>query len=302
VGLSVAHVERRLPLWKVGQAWAGSLSMHEAPTAPVETRIDGYRYESFRTRHMLADLRFSSASTAPGCRLAPVSLPVVGGGRTSIGGPRDRPLVLITGSLTCPMTEASTPTVVDLHRDYGDRADFVLLSVREAHPGERLPQPLTQAGTETRAAELAAHHGVPFTVAIDTLDGVVHRQLDAKPNTVAVIDRDGVVVFRSMWASSERALRGALDTIVDGDRPPRDEDRAMLGPMASALPGIPAVMDRGGPKARRDLRRGAPPMAMMAWIARRVPLPGAKSRGMVAMLVPVMVTGVAVAALIVVFR
>lgn len=274
-------------------------SMQHSPTTDHDTAVRDYRYESFQTRHMLADMRFGSESVAPGDRLDPVTLRVLGGDTISIGGPRDRPLVLVTGSLTCPMTEASTPTVVDLHRDYGDRADFVLLSVREAHPGDQLPQPVTDADADARAADLAAHHSVPFTVAIDTLDGALHRQLDAKPNTVAIVDRDGVVAFRSIWASAEHALREALDAIVAGRAAPRSENRSMMGPMTTALPGISDVMDRGGSTARRDLRRSAPPMAMMAWIARHVPLASPRGRGIVAMLAPMVAMVVIVVAVLV---
>lgn len=75
--------------------------------------VHEYRYESFRMGHMLADMRFSSASVAQGERLDPVTLEVLGGGTISIGGPRDRPRVVTTGPLTCPMTEASTTSIIE---------------------------------------------------------------------------------------------------------------------------------------------------------------------------------------------
>lgn len=110
------------------------------------------------------------------------------------------------------------------------------------------------------------------------------------------------MTFRSIWASVEQPLRAAIDAAIS-DRPPtRTENGAMMGPMAAALAGVGGVMDRAGASARRDLRRGAPPMAMMAWIARHIPVGRPRTRGIVTMIVMMMamvalVLGVSVALL-----
>lgn len=229
-----------------------------------------YRYDAFRTRDMLADLRFGPAGVEPGQAIRPVTLPTAGGPPATIGGRRDRPMVVVTGSLTCPMTDASTPSMRRLHEQYGDRLDFLLVSAREAHPGEQLPQPKAESEPLARAEDLARFHEVAFPVAVDTLDGDVHQQLDLKPNTLVVLDQTGTVVFRSLWAGDHRHVREALDAAAAGRRPRRRESRAILGPMSGALPRIMEVTQRGGSTAWADLRRSAPPMAMMAWVAARL--------------------------------
>ncbi len=243
---------------------------------------------------MLADMRFGPRAVKTGERLRPVTLPLTNGASVTVGGEHDRPMVVVTGSLTCPMTEASTPSVRRLHQEYGTRIDFLMVSGREAHPGERLPQPKTDEAARARAEQLASFHDLVFPVAVDTLDGAVHQHLDLKPNTLVVLDETGTVVFRSLWAGDRRQVRAALDAAVAGDKPARSESRAMLGPMSGALPRISEVTRRGGSTAWADVRRSAPPMAMMAWLAARLPFGSEPVRGAVAMVAPalVMVAGI----------
>jgi hypothetical protein len=255
----------------------------------TSTGGDGYRYDTFRTRDMLADLRFGPRAVNPGESFSPVTLSMTNGESVTIGGERNRPMVVVTGSLTCPMTEASTPSMQRLHEEYGTRMDFLMVSGREAHPGERLPQPKTDHEARVRAEELASFHQVPFAVAVDTLDGAVHQHLDLKPNTLVVLDETGTVVFRSLWAGDHRHVRSALDAVVAGRTPARRESRAVLGPMSGALPRIREVTQRGGSAAWSDVRRSAPPMAMMAWLAARMPFGSRRLRGAVAMVAPAVV-------------
>lgn len=41
------------------------------------------------------------------------------------------------------MTASAGPALKRMHEEFGDRVGFVTLYVREAHPGERYPQPET---------------------------------------------------------------------------------------------------------------------------------------------------------------
>ena len=249
---------------------------------------------------MLADMRFGPRAVKPGERLSPVTLPMTNGASVTVGGERDRPMVVVTGSLTCPMTEASTPSVRRLHDEYGTHIDFLMVSGREAHPGEHLPQPKTDDAARARAHQLVTLHDLEFPVAIDTIDGAVHQQLDLKPNTLVVLDETGTVVFRSLWAGDHRQVRDALDAAAAGRKPARTESRAMIGPMSGALPKISEVTRRGGSTAWADVKRSAPPMAMMAWLAARLPFESGRVRGAVAMAAPALVMMVAVVSFLIV--
>jgi hypothetical protein len=257
-----------------------------------------YRYDRFTTKLLVQDMRFGSAALAPGDHLTIDAAADSDGGTVALRN-RERPLLLVTGSMTCPMTASSTPSVIRLHSEFGDRVDFALLSVREAHPGEHVPQPTDPAGVLAQARALRAHHDVPFPVLVDELDGRLHRLLDSKPNTAFLFDTDGRLVFRSLWASDERQLRSALAAVGSGSAPPRPQSRTMLRPMAQALGHAGEVIDRAGPRARTDLWRSALPMAFMARVAGAFRFLPPDRRGAVAMVGMMGAVAVGVAAMLI---
>jgi hypothetical protein len=230
------------------------------------TTSSTYRYERFRLHHMLADLRFAPTSPGPGNRVPPLDLHTVDGGPVRLGE-LDRPHLLVFGSNTCPMTASAAAPLIRLHRRFGHAVRFVLVQVREAHPGAHLPQPTTAGAKSAHARRLRDSLGVDFTVAVDDLDGQLHTTLDVKPNAAYLVDSDGTIVFRSLWASDERGLQQALEAVSEDRRPPRVESRRMLGPMLRAIGHIDPVLRCAGPGATRDLARSAPPMLLAARVA-----------------------------------
>jgi hypothetical protein len=234
---------------------------------PIESVVADYRYDRFTFRLLTEDLRFHEGVLAPGDVLTIDEMPESGGSVVRPVG-MGRPLLLVTGSMTCPMTASAMPGMLDLHREFRDRVDFALLSAREAHPGEDYPQPTSQAEVHARASELRDFYGVPFAVLVDDLDGSLHRRLDSKPNAAFLFDRAGTLVFRALWSSDERRLRTAVDAVANGNTPARSESTAMLHPMVRAFGHIDEVVRRGGPSAWRDLRRSALPMAVAGRLTR----------------------------------
>lgn len=262
----------------------------------MPTLTSDYRYHRFTPKLLLEDLRFGAHGLTPGDELAPIELPTTAGDQLTVGGPRSKPMLLITGSLTCPMTDSAMPSLIRLHAEFGEAVDFVLVSVRQAHPGELLPQSDDADTVREQASALAAHFDVPFTVAIDTVDGRLHHLLDKKPNTAFLIGVDGRVAFRSHWARDEAGLRPALAALAQGDPPPKTKSSAMIGPVMRAMGSLSSTMQRGGRQAGRDLWRSAPPMAMMGAVARLMPFDHADHRGIAgaALLMISMLVGLAV--------
>lgn len=237
-------------------------------TNPLPETGDAYRYNRFSHKLLFRDLRFSSDALAPGDVLAAYELPTLDGGSVQIGGDRERPLLLVTGSITCPMTDSAMPVIDALHEEFGDRVEFVLLNVREAHPGAHFPQPVTDEQKLGHARSLQERHDVPFTIAVDTLDGELHQRLDAKPNAAFLLDATGEVVFRAQWARDDRSIRKALQSVLAGTAPAKNRSRAMLGPIARAMGSVDDVMRTAGPGATRDLWWSASPMATAGLVAR----------------------------------
>jgi len=104
-------------------------------------------------------------------------------------------------------------------------------------------------------------------VAADNIDGDLHRALDPKPNSAFLADKDGTILFRSLWASDYEALRQALDAAANGRTPETTQSVRMIGPVARAMGHVQEVMKRGGPQAVRDLWLAGFPMAMAGRVA-----------------------------------
>ena len=225
-----------------------------------------YRYENFRLSHLLADMRFDPDTPAAGDRLPQLDLQILDGARITFED-LDRPHLFVFGSNTCPMTASAGDVIEDLHREFGEMIRFVLIQVREAHPGEHIPQPISFEQKEAHARKLRDALDVRFTVAVDDLDGSFHSSLDPKPNAAYLVDTQGTILFRSMWSSDEKGLRSALAATSEGRTPdPRQSTRTMR-PSLRAIGHVDRVIRNAGPSASRDLLRSAPPMFLSARLA-----------------------------------
>jgi thiol-disulfide isomerase/thioredoxin len=227
-----------------------------------------YRYNRFTTRLLFRDLRFPRGAAAPGDRVPAFDLVTTTGTRlTNDDVFSDKPVLFIFGSMTCPMTASSAPSIQELHDEFGDRVEFVMLYVREAHPGENYAQAETMDDKLASARALQEFYGIDWTVAADNVDGDLHRALDPKPNAAYLADSNGTVLFRSLWAADYDALRQALDDAASGRAMISTQSTKLIGPVVRAMGRVNEVMERGGPQAVSDLWRAGFPMALAGRIA-----------------------------------
>jgi thiol-disulfide isomerase/thioredoxin len=228
-----------------------------------------YRFEHLALPIVLRDLRFSQGDPGPGDRVPEFDLPTVGGGRFRSGDLAETgPTLLIFGSSTCPVTDNAAPGLNELHLRFGDRVRFVMVNVREAHPGKAFPQPRTPDAKMAHAERLRDLHGFAFEVAVDDVDGTLHRALGPKPNSAYVLGADGTILFRAHWANDTQALSAALDAIVAGEPPRPSQSGGVVKPMLRMLRNMAPVLDRAGSGAWADMWRVAPPLAAMAFALR----------------------------------
>jgi hypothetical protein len=141
------------------------------------------------------------------------------------------------------------------------------VQVREAHPGEHIPQPSSFEEKEAHARKLRDALGVRFTVAVDDLDGSFHSSLDPKPNAAYLVDTQGTILFRSMWSSDEKGLRSALAATIEGRTPAKRQSTRTMMPLLRSMGYVDRVIRDAGPSASRDLLRSAPPMLLGARLA-----------------------------------
>jgi hypothetical protein len=214
---------------------------------------------------VLKDLRFEKADPGPGDRVPEFDLPTLDGGRFRSRDIADTgPVLLIFGSITCPMTDNAAPGLNELSLRFGDRVRFVIVYVREAHPGKAIPQPETLDAKIAHARQLCELHGFRFEVAVDDIYGSLHRAMGPKPNSAYVIDIDGTILFRAHWANDSKALAEALDAVASGEPPPVTRSGGVIKSMLRMLRNLAPVLDRAGSGAWADMWRVAPPLAFLA--------------------------------------
>ncbi len=219
-----------------------------------------YNYDTFRHDMMKKDMHFRGGPE-PGSVAPDFDLPTVVGGRFHLGEYRGRRPVLIKfGSITCPMTTGARPGLINLFNDFKDRVEVVSVYVREAHPGENYPHHLSAERKMRQARDWVKLDKVPWTVAVDMLEGATHEAYGPLPNSAYLIDRTGRVAFRALWAGQEGLLRGKIEELLK--REAASEDPVNLGqqenlviPLIHGGAEIDQTLARAGEKAKEDFRR-----------------------------------------------
>jgi thiol-disulfide isomerase/thioredoxin len=258
---------------------------------PTTSVADDYRYKHFTTGLLFRDLRFRKDAAAPGDAFPQFELFTTDGSiliNENVFG--DKPVIFVFGSMTCPMTASAAPSVQELYDEFGDRVDFVMLYVREAHPGEYFAQSEAIEEKLDYAQKLKGFYDIQWTVAADNINGDLHRALDPKPNSAFLADKDGTILFRSLWASDYNALHRALDAAANGRIPEMQQSTKMIGPVSRAMGHVQEVMARGGPQAVRDLWLAGFPMALAGRVAILFSSLAPDQRGIAAVLTTAIVT------------
>jgi tetratricopeptide (TPR) repeat protein len=140
-----------------------------------------------------------------------------------------RPVVLVLGSYTCPKFRSQTPALNALYERYHDRAEFLLVYIREAHGAgswqstinQREGMDLADAATFEQkrgyAASCLRKLKIPYTAAVDPLDNGTEKAYVAWPSRVYLVDKQGHVAFNSLLdelnfdaSSLDAALQSAI--------------------------------------------------------------------------------------------
>jgi hypothetical protein len=131
---------------------------------------------------------------------------------------KEKPLLLVTGSMTCPISVESCPSLRPLRAKHDARLAVAVLYVREAHPSEggkqpkqdaavsgagRHPQPLTDAERIRLAGFFRKEFTGEVPVYVAPVDDRVVRELGTGPNSALSIDRSGRVVAKQGWYDAE---------------------------------------------------------------------------------------------------
>lgn len=120
-----------------------------------------------------------------------------------------KPVVLVFGNFTCGPFRMQAGNVEKLYRKYRDRAHFVMVYVREAHPTDgwkmesnemvdvSLPQPLTYDERAKVAQICGDRLALGFPMVVDTIDDAVGSFYSGMPSRLYLIDGEGKVAFKN---------------------------------------------------------------------------------------------------------
>ncbi|MEM7012621.1 MAG: deiodinase-like protein, partial [Verrucomicrobiota bacterium] len=92
---------------------------------------------------------------------------------------KEKPLVLIFGSLTCDVSCEFSKEILAVYQKFRDRANFAYIYIREAHPKDGwivapkysvIDDPKTSAERSAAAGRFAALTRYPFPILVDTIE------------------------------------------------------------------------------------------------------------------------------------
>jgi hypothetical protein len=207
-----------------------------------------YNYRSFRA----SDYDFQREVGPPAGEELDLEARTLDGRPVRLSELRGTPVVLETGSVTCGIYAGK----VGWWRQVAERhpeARFVLLYVREAHPGERTDAHRTWQDKRDAAARLRETWGEWREIWIDDLEGTAHRMLGELPVMMYVLDAEGRIALRANWSDPEAAGR-ALDALRRGGDPAEVRIRDHLPPPRIVLRSLLI----GGVRALRDFALALP--------------------------------------------
>lgn len=133
---------------------------------------------------------------------------------------RDKPALIVTASMTCPIARETIPQLAPIAQSHGDRVNVALLYTIDAHPaGEECPYKpgkewLTKANEEAgvyfpqpksleqrivlaREMDAFVNDGMPMYV--DAMDNKAWLALGAGPNLAVLVDTNGKVLAKQGW-------------------------------------------------------------------------------------------------------
>jgi peroxiredoxin len=221
--------------------------------------LGNYNYEHF-SREILDELEHASFSgPAAGERAPDFKAATLDGDTLRLSDYREKKNVLLLfGSVTCPMTAACLGEINELYDHFrGDDIEFLFVYVREAHPGERVPAHHTAEDKVRAAAILRDEEQVAMALLVDDVSGPIHRKYSKLPSPAFLVDRSGRVAFRSMWANPEE-LAAAIEELLELQQERRVDHVVVRGgqdlsmPLAYSKLYSYRALERGGREAVSD--------------------------------------------------
>ncbi|MDH4048427.1 MAG: redoxin domain-containing protein [Gammaproteobacteria bacterium] len=131
----------------------------------------------------------------------------------------EKPVLLVTGSLSCPPSRRTLPATAMLLNDYKGLLSVAIVYVIDAHPsgdpspysgeervtrknvkqGILIRQPRSQEERISRAVELQELLGSTAPILVDNMENTAWQSVGERPNAAVLIDKGGRVLAQQKW-------------------------------------------------------------------------------------------------------
>ena len=191
----------------------------------------------------------------------PANIPLytLDGKETKLGSVwKDKPALIVSASLTCPVARKQCPLLQPIIDGYKDRVNVVMIYTIDAHPkGDESPykpgqewvtpqnekddilhpQPKTLEERLKLANDLNERLGKIGTMLVDGMDNQAWKALGSGPNVAILVGTDGKVAARQDWFDAER-MRKEIDEFLkqSGKTPPGNKPAKPAKPQTPETP------------------------------------------------------------------
>ena len=202
-------------------------------------------------------------------------------------------VLLVFGSVTCPMVAGSIHGINELYEEFGnDDIEFLFVYVREAHPGERIRGHRSLAEKMRAARLFRDEEKIRMPIVVDDVRGSIHRKYSRLPNPAFLIDKSGRVAFRCMWTQPDK-LAKAIQELLEIQEERGTEHALVAGGQELTMPVTYGMLfsyralERGGEQAIGDFRQAFGLPGRIALTTSRVARPILENPGRVLAIVAV---------------
>ena len=220
----------------------------------------------FPAHRLEGALRFSAHEVRVGTKAPDFELPDLSGKTVRLSGYRRKSnVVLMFGSVTCGATvtqlRAGRASICSLYSRYKKKGfEFFLIYTKEPHPGENIAQPTKIEERVNNAARLKREEKVNFPILIDTPDNEVRNAYRGWSNGIFVVNKAGMLVFRSSWTHGPELAQVLYDLYAWEKAQARNElvrvcySERLVGLLRNKKISA-SVHRRAGPHAAKDFAR-----------------------------------------------
>ncbi len=140
-----------------------------------------------------------------------------------------------------------------------DSVGSVFIYTHEAHPGENYPHLTSMEQKHRHARALRDVLRVTRPIYLDALDGACHRAFGSMPNMSWILNKAGVVIYKSNWTDAN-SIENAIEYFLDVLSRRRSNERVVpfnverLDYRTTDQEKFFTQLERNGPKAVKEFR------------------------------------------------